>query len=355
VGLPDRSQPFVIGVVESAVGAVPQVTAVLRATDQWGTFKARWGVGRMRYKVEPGLYALGRPVASSPVLVTANYKMSFDHLRRQLPARDAWLLVLDTDGVNVWCAAGKGTFGTAELIGRLRANGLAKVVSHRELIVPQLGAPGIAAHEVKKETGFTVTYGPVQAGDLPAYLDAGGRATPEMRRRRFPLRERLALIPVELAGALKWLLVAMPLLLLLGGLGGPDDYWSNARQHGLFAGLVYLSGLLAGTVLMPLLLPVLPGRAFACKGLFAGLLMALPVFGWRLWGWSSPAVFWELIPLLLIMGAVSSYYGMNFTGSSTYTSLSGVRKEMRLAVPLQIGAGLTGLALWVGWRFLGWG
>jgi hypothetical protein len=328
------------------------VAAALRPADHWGTFKARWGVGRMNYKVDPGLYALGEPGAGSPVLVTANYKMSFDSLRRELPGRDLWLLVLDTDGVNVWCAAGKGTFGTAELVGRLQACCLAEVVSHRDIIVPQLGAPGISAHLVKRESGFTVKYGPIQAADLPGYLDAGCRATPEMRRCRFPLRERLVLIPVEMVGALKWVLAAVPLLLLLGGLGGPHGFVDNVGRYGLFAGLTYLSGVVAGTVLMPLLLPVLPGRAFALKGLLAGLFAAVPLFAWRIWGWHVPWTYPELVSLLLIMGAVSSYYGMNFTGSSTYTSLSGVRKEMRWAVPLQLAAGAIGLIGWVAARFM---
>jgi hypothetical protein len=328
-------------------GAVPRVTAVLGPADHWGTFKARWGVGRMKYRVEPGLYALGQPGPGSPVLVTANYKMSFDSLRRELPGRDLWLLVLDTDGINVWCAAGKGTFGTAELIGRLQTTALAAVVDHREIILPQLGAPGISAHLVQRESGFKVKYGPVRAADLPAYLDAGCLATAEMRRRRFPLPDRLVLIPVEMVGALKWVLAVVPLLILLGGLGGPYSFRDNAWQYGLFAGLTYLSGVLAGTALMPMLLPLLPGRAFALKGLAAGLLAAVPLFSWRVWGWSEPWTLPELISLLLIMGAVSSYYGMNFTGSSTYTSLSGVRKEMRWAVPLQLAAGVIGLAGWL--------
>jgi len=43
---------------------------------------------------------------------------------------------------------------------------------------------------------------------------------------------------------------------------------------------------------------------------------------------------------------------MNFTGSSTYTSLSGVKQEMRMAVPLQIVTGATGLIVWMVSRFL---
>ena len=158
----------------------------------------RWGVGRKGFRVEPGLYALGSPGPDSPVLASANYRMSFDHLRRALAGRDAWILVLDTRGINVWCAAGKGTFGSAELIARVRAVSLAARVRHRTIVVPQLGATGIAAREVGSASGFAVVFGPVRAADLPAYLDAGMAATPAMRRVTFSLLERLVLVPVEL-------------------------------------------------------------------------------------------------------------------------------------------------------------
>ena len=80
----------------------------------------------MNYKVDPGLYALGEPNADSPVLVSANYKLSFDALRSALPGRNFWILVIDTDGINVWCAAGKGTFSTEELVSRIESSGLAQ-------------------------------------------------------------------------------------------------------------------------------------------------------------------------------------------------------------------------------------
>jgi acetyl-CoA decarbonylase/synthase complex subunit gamma len=50
--------------------------------------------------------------------------------------------------------------------------------------------------------------------------------------------------------------------------------------------------------------------------------------------------------------AVASFLGMNFTGASTYTSLSGVRREMRVAVPLQILGAVAGLGLWLAGRFV---
>src|SRR3990170_3965571 len=100
----------------------------------------------------PGLYGLGNPTPDSPAFITANYTLSFDALRSALAGRDGYILVLDTEGINVWCAAGKGTFGTDELVGRVESTGLGVVVRHRRLILPQLGAPGVAAHEVARRS-----------------------------------------------------------------------------------------------------------------------------------------------------------------------------------------------------------
>src|SRR5512133_152406 len=183
--------------------------------DVLGGWKARWGIGRMHYKISPGLYRVGQPNADSPVLVTANYKLTVDKVRKELGGLDVWLLVLDTKGVNVWCAAGKGTFGTDELVRRAQAVNLKDIVKHRNLVLPQLGATGVAAHEVKRATGFSVHYGPVRAQDIKAYLAAGMKATPAMRRVTFNWKERIVLTPVEIVGGMKWALVAVAVLTIL--------------------------------------------------------------------------------------------------------------------------------------------
>jgi acetyl-CoA decarbonylase/synthase complex subunit gamma len=352
VGLPGRKQPFVVGSIETPVGAAPKVTSVLTWQDNWGTIKARWGVGRMDYTVEPGLYALGNPDNQARVLVTANYKMSFDRLREALSGRDAWLLVLDTKGINVWCAAGKGQFGTEELVRRIKMSGLDRVVTHRELILPQLSGPGVAAHLVKKISGFKVKYGPIRASDLPAYLEAGLIATPKMRMKTFTLRERVALIPIELVAAFKAAILLMLLFFLLGGLGGPAGYWANVMNYGFFAVVAILMAIISGAVLTPILLPLLPGRAFSLKGCTVGVVAAFVLLIMR----NPDLTFWpgrlEALSWLLLIPALAAYMAMNFTGASTYTSLSGVKKEMRFAIPLEIGAGVAGVGLWLVSRFI---
>ncbi|MCJ7500312.1 acetyl-CoA synthase subunit gamma [bacterium] len=331
----------VIGEVMTPAGPVPRVSTEMSTSDRLGIWKLRWGIGRMSYTVPPGLYSLGEPDAGSDVLVTANYRMTFDLLRSSLKERNIWILVLDTKGVNVWCAAGKGTFGTEELIKRIESSKLSAVINHKRLIVPQLGAPGVAAHEVRKQTGFQVMYGPVELRDIPAYLDNGRRATPAMRRKEFPLAERAAIVPMELVPASKWVFYIALGVALISGILGRGTFFEDALHYGSQSLFALILGTFAGAVVAPLMLPWLPGRAFALKGAFTGAAAALliPFFilttGFELSAWT------------LITISLSSYLTMNFTGSSTYTSLSGVKKEMKEAVPFQITAVSVGLILWL--------
>jgi hypothetical protein len=308
---------------------------------------------RTRYRVEPGLYALGSPNDSSPVFISANYRLSFNILRRALTGVDGWILVLDTKGINVWCAAGKGTFGTAELVKRIAAVGLASRVTHRTIIVPQLGAAGIAAHEVKKQTGFSISYGPVRARDLPAFLAANNKATPAMRTVTFQMLDRAILIPKELFPALrKFLWIVLGAFLVMGAY--PQGIlFAPAIAGALPVCLALLAAIVAGTVVTPLFLPVIPFRSFAIKGALAGVAALAPflAFHERLFG---PG--WPLATAVILFGiTIASYLALNFTGCTTYTSMSGVKKEMRVAIPFYIAACAISAVLVIVYKLMEWG
>ena len=340
----DEKATWFSGWMETSIGRVARISTNMGLRDKLGGCKVRWGIRRMHYNVPAALYAVGEPTPESPVLVTANYKLSFDLLRRELSGKDLWLLVLETFGINVWCAAGKGTFGTSELVSRVQKVQLDKLVKHRTIILPQLGACGVAAHQVKKATGFKVKYGPIRAHDLPSFLNDGMKASEENRRIQFTLRDRLVLTPVELVGAWKPSLVILLLLFLVGGLSGQDFSWQGALSRSLSPALIYLGALLMGSFVTPILLPWIPGRAFSLKGAQIGLLWAFIVSFTLASSWSVGSI----IALFLIVPAVAAYFAMNFTGCSTFTSLSGVQKEMRIAVPviiLSIVSGGVSLAL----------
>jgi len=299
-----------------------------------GRVLVRLGFRRMSYAIAPGLYAVGQPGPDSPVLVSANYKLSFDVLRRSVAGLDAWILVLDSRGVNVWCAAGKGTFGTAELARRVEAARLAHVVRHRRLVVPQLGAPSVAAHEVERLTDFGVVFGPVQASDIPAFIAGGHEATPEMRRVTFGLADRLEVAGLEFSTAGRATALLSLLVLAATAWSGSALSWASAWSTSAPILLALWGGVLAGTVLFAALLPWLPGRMFSVKGAFLGALVAVATWmgGRSLLLEDEPVAL--PLALALVTIAVTSYLGANYTGSTTFTSLSGVKRELRVAIPV---------------------
>jgi hypothetical protein len=349
VAAPKRKR-WIAGKVVTPIGHVPRVSTRLDITDILGSVRVRTGLRRMSYLVEPGLYAVGSPTAESPVFVSANYKLSFDNLRRELCGVDGWIMVIDTKGINVWCAAGKGTFGTQEIVHRIEVTRLREIISHRQIIVPQLGASGVAAHEVRRQSSFRVIYGPVRARDIRRFLKSGMKASPDMRHVQFNLADRAVLIPLELVNWGRYAVLAAIAFLLLSGLsrGGyvlfDPSGWRQA--------LLLIVAFLAGCVFVPLLLPWLPGRAFSWKGVTVGLAAWLVLLVSGVIPSAQLTGHFEAAAWALLMTAVGAFMALNFTGSTTYTSLSGVRKEMRLAIPLQIATAALGLAIWVAARYL---
>lgn len=318
---------------------VRQTDSTLTAAHRWDHFLARWGYKRSEHRVEPGLYALGDPTPASAVFVTANYTLSFDALRSSLAGTDGHILVLDTEGINVWCAAGKGSFGTDELVRRIQEARLEVVVDHRRLILPQLGAPGVSAQEVKRRSGFKVEYGPVRAKDLPRYMKTR-KATPEMRRVKFDLRDRIVLIPVELVQVFLPMLVASIVLFFAAG---------------PLAAASAVTAVLVGAALFPVLLPWIPTSAFSTKGFLLGGIAALPFAAtafltnpstvwWNKFGW--PLVY------LLAMPPVAAFLALNFTGASTFTSRSWVKREIFTYVPIMAIMLGTSLLLIIAFSFI---
>lgn len=307
-------------------------TSQITLKNWWDHFLARIGWNRYGHLVAPGLYRLGSPSHDSPVFVTANYTLSFDALRSSLGGVNAYILVLDTKGVNVWCAAGKGTFGTNELVERIEQAHLDQVVSHRKLILPQLGAVGVAAHIVKKMSGFSVEYGPVRASDIPEYMRLGA-VTKEMRRVTFKLLERLAVTLVEVKNYLAPMAASALLMYLAGGFS---------------AAIAAVSAFVAGILVFPALLPWLPSSNFSLKGFALGGAVAIPFAAYALTGEAGwiQNVGWAAF-YMLAMPPVTAFLALNFTGSTTFTSLSGVKREIEDYTPIMKKSFGIGMAMMI--------
>lgn len=343
-----RIWPFVETFESTEAGPVPKVKTVLDWKDIAGAVRVRIGIGRENYGLAPGLYGVGKPDADSPVLVTANYKLTFDYLRKELCGTGAWILVIDTRGINVWCAAGKGTFSTEEVIERVKHAGLDRVVRHNTLILPQLSATGVSARAVKKGCGFKVVWGPVRAADVKQFLENGMKADGRMRRVTFTLSERLVLTPVEISQLGNFTLLTLLILFILSGIGPGVFSASSAWTRGLVAVFAYFSGVVSGTVATPALLPWIPGKAFSVKGALSGLVFGVVTAVIC----RTEINFAAALGIVAFTAAISSFLAMNFTGATPFTSPSGVEKEMRKALPIQIGTALVCVPLWIASAFV---
>jgi hypothetical protein len=156
-----------------------------------------------------------------------------------------------------------------------------------------------------------------------------------MRTVKFTFLDRLVLTPVELVKVVKKLLLFFGILFLLNLFA--------ARSFGVFDSVALIGAVLMGTFFAPILLPYIPGKAFSWKGWVIG--MCWTVFAMYLFGWYKAGYRLLAVGYLLLLPSVSSYLAMNFTGCSTYTSPSGVLKEMKIALPLIIGSSIVGAAL----------
>lgn len=329
--------------METPIGEISILSTDVLLKDKAKNILVRSGIGRDSYEVPPGIYAIGQPDANSTVLVTANYKLTIDRLRCELLDMNTWLLVLDTKGVNVWCAAAKGTFSTEEIIYRIKKHKLNKLVNHKELILPQLSGPGVMAHKISKYAGFKPVYGPIYAQDIKEYLNNDSVATEEMRKVEFATRERVEVSLVEAQNGFKYLPIVFIVFLILQFIGGEKTF-SELLLKTLLNTTPYAIAIILGSVVFSALLPILPSKLFSVKAAILGVIWSIiVVVNWDRFAFNE-SIF-SYLGNSLLLTSIISYIGMNYTGCSTFTSLSGVEKETKFASPIIGILFLVGLIL----------
>jgi hypothetical protein len=153
---------------------------------------------------------------------------------------------------------------------------------------------------------------------------------------------------VELSLLQKYLLWVLPVVFIISGVGMDLFSFSRAWHRGIMAIAACAAGIFSGAVAVPVLLPWIPGKAFSVKGSIVGIILGTVVAGLFLGGFRML----DATALVLLTTALSSYLAMNFTGSTPFTSPSGVEKEMRMAIPGQAVAVLISIALWIGSAFV---
>lgn len=231
------------------------------------------------HRARTGLFPIGDPGPGAPVLVTGNFTLTVRRLRDVLAGQAAWLLIVNSKGFNVWCAAGGGHLTHHDIISAMRVAHLADKVSHREVILPQLAATGVERRAITTATGFETRWGPARLEDLPAFLGRGSRVFNAERFMRFPAWERQEMAAIWYAPAL--ILLAPILWFALGPAA------ALAGSAGLIVMVATLFAMLPRfNPLGRWRLPILLGF-----GLFGALA------GWGLLAASGGATLWPLIAI----------------------------------------------------------
>jgi acetyl-CoA decarbonylase/synthase complex subunit gamma len=266
------------------------------------------------YVVEPGLYYTGgRYDLEAPLLVTSNYRLTVFLVARRVRAVNARLLVIDTDGINVWCAAGKGQFGNQAILEQIRRYPRSRLTGERwlRLVLPKFGLSGVDLRSLREER-IRPIIGPLYAKDLPAYLAER------------PLRDRdedtvafgLSMRTFSWLPGLKQM-VGYSLLLVLSFIVA-NWIWGSSVPLGLLAIAVFVA------TAYPLLFPWIPGERFAVKGLWLGAITAA---GLGLGAAAGSLAIADLVVSIPFTLATGLFFGLAYTGNSAVSNYTRVRKE----------------------------
>ena len=259
------------------------VDTFLLPEDDISALKTIWDfIGRwFPNPVEPGLRKIGNAGTQSPVFITGNFHLTVRRVEKALFGTDSWLLIAPTQGINVWCASSGGEMTEHSIISAMKTSRLEDRVVHRNLILPQLCAPGVNRKVLEELTGWKVDFGPVYARDISNFIQHNNEKSTEQRIVHYPLSFRLEML--FCMNALVWLILAVIASFVnIGWVAlGTFLFWG--------AGLILYAGF-----------PYLPGSSGWWK---AALLSIFEVFGitlftayvlnlpwWTHWGWIFVAV-----------------------------------------------------------------
>jgi ubiquinone/menaquinone biosynthesis C-methylase UbiE/NAD-dependent dihydropyrimidine dehydrogenase PreA subunit len=273
--------------------------SVLKPKEDVSIAKSIWDyIGRwFPNPVEPGLRRIGNPDHMAPVFVTSNFHLTVRRVEKALSAIDAWLLVVPTNGINVWCSSAGGEMTVHNLLTAMKTSSIQDRVTHRRLILPQLSAPGIDRKLLKEISGWSAEFGPVYAKDIPAFLELDHKKTAELCRVRYPSSFRLEML--FSMNALVWAIISIVLIFI-------NTAWAFILSAFFWgAGIILYGGY-----------PYLPGKSGWGKASVLSILLAIcialySVFilkqpWWQFWGWMTSAgilTLWLGFDLKGIVGA----------------------------------------------------
>jgi len=120
--------------------------------------------------VDPGVYEIGEPNEKSPVFVTSNYRLTKIPVEIDIKGAnlDAWLLVVDSEGIGIESAVAGGQFNAGSIAEAVKEFGVFDKVNHRILIIPGMAARLSGALE--DEADALVVVGPRDSSGIGKFV-----------------------------------------------------------------------------------------------------------------------------------------------------------------------------------------
>jgi len=120
--------------------------------------------------VDAGIYEIGEPTDKSPIFVTSNYRLTKIPVEIDIKGAnlDAWLLVVDSEGIGIESAVAGGQFNAGSIAETVKEFKAFEKVNHRILIIPGMAARLSGALE--DEADAFVVVGPRDSSGIGKYI-----------------------------------------------------------------------------------------------------------------------------------------------------------------------------------------
>jgi len=276
-----------------------------------------------RVPIEPGIYRSGNPTKNSPIIVTANYDFTYIKVMRNIRHIDAWVLCVDSNGINVWCAARGNDFGNDQLLEAVEATGIQKFTEKKTLILPQLSAGGVSIPQLPKKSvkfPFKVKFGPIWSKQIPEYLEENPSKKPDfMKLAKFSLSHRMRALVTHTTFLLRkvfllpivgFLVIFLIMLIWINKLAWIGEF---------------ISWIIISNALIAIFFPLSNfTRTFTKKGIFFGFLTSI-VLGGMTWLLHMSLIF--ILLNVVIFFWIAFFSTMSFSGYTMATSPREIQKE----------------------------
>ncbi len=119
---------------------------------------------------DPGCFPIGEPGKMAPIFVTSNYRLTKIPVEIDIKGSntDAWLLVVDSEGIGIESAVAGGQFNAGSIAEAVKEFGAFDKVDHRILIIPGMAARLSGALE--DEADAYVVVGPRDSSGIGKYM-----------------------------------------------------------------------------------------------------------------------------------------------------------------------------------------